>query len=181
MPSSITSWASSRERQAELTTNPSRWRRRVKAGREHGQATVELALILPIVAVIGWAFVELGLVLRDNVLCVHAAREAARALAVGEDPVAAAQRRSGLGSDLVVTFDRDTGAATVVLALGRRLPLLGRIAPGATLRQQATMRVETLVVAAHDADDLQRHPQQVEGLGLTQRFVAVPTLGRLHA
>ncbi len=121
---------------------PSRWWRRAGKRRQCGQATVELALILPLVAIIGWAFIEVGLLLRDNVLCVHAAREAARALAVGEDPVAAAQRRSGLGTELVVTFDRETGTATVVLALGRRLPLFGRLAPGASLRQQATMRIE---------------------------------------
>ena len=155
---------------------PSRWWRRAGKQGQCGQATVELALVLPLVAVIGWAFLEVGLVLRDNVLCVHAAREAARALAVGEDPVAAAQRRSGLGPELVVTFDRETGTAVVVLALGRRLPLFGRLAPGASLRQQATMRIESLAAQLTQ----QRRVQEVEGFRFAQRLVPVSALGRLH-
>ena len=112
-------------------------------GRERGQSTVELALVLPLVALVGWALLEVGLVLRDNVLCIHAAREAARALAVGEDPVVAAQRRSGLGSSLVVTVDAESGRAAVALPLAPRLPLLGRLVSGATIREEATMRLET--------------------------------------
>lgn len=160
-----------------MTDTPSRWWRRAEKPHQCGQATVELALLLPVVATIGWAFIEVGLLLRDNVLCVHAAREAARALAVGEDPVAAAQRRSGLGTELVVTFDRQTGTATVVLALGRRLPLFGRLAPEASLRQQATMRIEAL----SGSPPLQRSLQELESLGLAQRLVPVAALGRLHA
>lgn len=109
---------------------------------EHAQATVELALVLPVVVVLALAFVELALVVRDTVLCVHAAREAARAWAVGEDPVAAAHQRSGLGDELRVTVDEATGVTTVELPLAARLPLLGRVVGGASLRQQAVMRRE---------------------------------------
>jgi Flp pilus assembly protein TadG len=110
--------------------------------REGGQSTVELALVLPVVAVVALALVDIGLVLRDNVLCVHAAREAARALAVGEDPVAAARSRSGLGTALAVNVDAATGTVSVELPLAGRLSILSRLAGGANLRQRATMRIE---------------------------------------
>ena len=111
--------------------------------RERAQSTVELALVLPIVAMVALALLDVGLLMRDNVLCVHAAREAARAQAVGEDPVQAAQVRSGLGPALTVTVDPATGTATVELSLASRLPVLGRLVGGAHLRQQASMRRET--------------------------------------
>jgi Flp pilus assembly protein TadG len=119
-----------------------RRRRSLRVRSEAGQATVEFALVLPLVAIVGWATLELGLVMRDNVLCAHAAREAARALAVGEDPVAAAQSRSGFGTELLVTVDRATGTATVELPLAPRLPLLSSVVGSASIRQQAVMRIE---------------------------------------
>ncbi len=111
--------------------------------RERAQSTVELALVLPIVAMVALGLLDVGLLMRDNVLCVHAAREAARALAVGEDPVSAAQVRSGLGTALAVSVDPSTGTATVELSVASRLPVLGRLIPSAHLRQQASMRPET--------------------------------------
>ena len=50
-----------------------------------GQAAVELALVLPLLAVLVLGLVQTGLIVRDQVLVVHAAREAARAVAVRED------------------------------------------------------------------------------------------------
>ena len=140
---------------------------------ERGQATVELALVLPVVAVVAMALVDVGLVLRDNVLCVHAAREAARALAVGEDPVAAARRRSGLGSALSVRADPTTGTATVELDLSARLPVLGRLLPGAKLRESATMRMEVMRAPPRSA---QGRAQEGEGERFVERFVAVAAL-----
>lgn len=110
--------------------------------REQGQSTVELALVLPVVAVIALALVDVGLLLRDSVLCVHAAREGARAQAVGEDPVAAARARSGLGSALTVTVDPTAGTVSVELPLAGRLSILGHLAGGAVLREHASMRIE---------------------------------------
>ena len=53
---------------------------------EEGQATVELALLLPVVVVLLLAVLQLGLVARDVVLVAHAAREASRVAAVDDDP-----------------------------------------------------------------------------------------------
>jgi Flp pilus assembly protein TadG len=110
--------------------------------REGGQSTVELALVLPVVAIVALSLIDIGLVIRDNLLVVHAAREAARAQAVGEDPVTAARARSGLGSALTVSANASTGTVTVELPLTGRLFILNRLAGGATLRQRATMRIE---------------------------------------
>ena len=140
---------------------------------ERGQATVELALVMPVVAVVAMALLDLGLVMRDNVLCVHAAREAARALAVGEDPVGAARRRSGLGSALSVTTDATTGTATVELDLSARLPVLGRLVPGAKLRQSATMRMEVMRGPPRSSKP---SPENGESKFLVERFVAVAAL-----
>ena len=60
--------------------------------REGGQATVEVALLLPLLATMLLAVVQVGLVVRDQVLVTHAAREAARAAAV--DPTEDAAREA---------------------------------------------------------------------------------------
>lgn len=58
---------------------------RPSPGDDGGQAAVELALVLPVVFVLLVAVVQVGLVVRDQVLVVHAAREVARELAVREE------------------------------------------------------------------------------------------------
>jgi Flp pilus assembly protein TadG len=55
---------------------------RLAARPDSGQASVELALVLPLVFAMLFAVVQVGLVVRDQVLVVHAAREAVRELAV---------------------------------------------------------------------------------------------------
>ena len=47
-------------------------------GRDRGQAAVETALVLPLIMAVALAFVQVGLLVRDHILVVHAAREAAR-------------------------------------------------------------------------------------------------------
>ena len=56
-----------------------------RAGRrdDRGQATVEVALMLPVLVILAMALVQVGLVARTTVLVHHAAREGARAAAVG--------------------------------------------------------------------------------------------------
>jgi Flp pilus assembly protein TadG len=52
--------------------------------RDDGQAAVELALALPVVLVLLFGIVQVGLLVQAQVLLVHAAREAAREVAVQE-------------------------------------------------------------------------------------------------
>lgn len=65
---------------------------------EGGQATLELALALPALALLLAALVEVGLVVSDQARLWHAAREAARVAAVDPDheDVQAAAERPGL-------------------------------------------------------------------------------------
>ena len=121
-------------------------------GREdEGQAAVELALVLPLVTVVILAVVQVGLLVRDQVLVVHAAREAAREAAVQPAPDAprqAALAGSGLEGDrLAVTVSDRGGAGSRVRVEVRyrtpsRVPVVGPMVGDVTLRATATMRVE---------------------------------------
>ena len=118
---------------------------------DEGQASVELALVLPLVVTLLLAVVQLGLLVRDQILVVHAAREAVREAAV--DPAADAPRKAALASS-TLDESRMTVTATGRGATGSRVrvevayraptavPLLGSTLGDLTLRASATMRVE---------------------------------------
>jgi Flp pilus assembly protein TadG len=115
---------------------------------DRGQATVELALLLPIVALIVWSMLEGILVARDQLLLSHAAREAARNYAVHQsivDATKAAIERSGLGADVhvVVTTDAN-GIARVRASLNEseRLPLLGSFVSNIELSSELSIVIE---------------------------------------
>jgi hypothetical protein len=65
-------------------------RRRSLGADERGQAVVELALVLPLVALFTLAALQVTLVARDQLAIELAAREAARAASVSADPHGAA-------------------------------------------------------------------------------------------
>ena len=123
--------------------------RRVRG--DGGQASVELALVLPLVMVLLLAVVQLGLLVRDQILVVHAAREAAREAAV--DPAADAPRRAALagstlaGSRLTVTSTGRGAAGSrvrveVTYSPSTGVPLVGAAVRNVILRASTTMRVE---------------------------------------
>jgi TadE-like protein len=118
---------------------------------DRGQATVELALALPLVVLLLLALVQGGLVVRDQILVTHAAREAARAAAVDADPAAAerAARSAGpLRSDrLHVRLDgrgRAGSRATAHVSYDAptRVPLAGSLFGDVRLQATASMRAE---------------------------------------
>jgi TadE-like protein len=125
--------------------------RRHRGGRDAGQATVELALVLPLVALVLVALVQAVVVARDQLLVVHAAREAARAAAVDPAPGAAlhAAERSGPLDpgrlDVDVSGRGAPGSRVRTVVRYREpadLPVVGRLLGDVTLRAEATMRVE---------------------------------------
>lgn len=59
---------------------------------DRGQAAVELALCLPVVMLVLLGVVQVGVVVRDELLVQQAAREAARAASVSSAPSVAAGR-----------------------------------------------------------------------------------------
>jgi hypothetical protein len=86
---------------------------------EHGQASVELVALLPLVAVLAGLLWQ-GVVAGQAVwLAGSAARAAARARAVGTDEHAAARRvlPARLERDLVVRRDRSGGGVRVAIAV----------------------------------------------------------------
>ena len=126
---------------------PARLRRRGTSG----QAAVELALVLPVLALLVLALLQVALVVRDQVLVVHAAREAARAAAVEPSPGAprsAAVAASSLDPDrLLVSVSpaRATGATVAVTVSYRSetyAPIIGSLLPDVVVRGGASMRRE---------------------------------------
>ena len=118
---------------------------------DEGQAAVELALVLPLVAILLLALVQVGLIVRDQILVIHAAREAAREAAVdaGSDVpgrAAAASSTLDAGRLTVESSDRGGPGSRVEIRVSYRaptdVPLVGGALPDITLEASATMRVE---------------------------------------
>ncbi len=119
--------------------------------RDRGQAAVETALVLPLIMAVALALVQVGLLVRDHVLVVHAAREAARAAAVDpttEAAVSAALAATNLDPNrMLVETDggRTTGGllrVTVSFRPEPSVPLVGRFFPSVTIQEALTVRVE---------------------------------------
>jgi len=118
---------------------------------ERGQAAVELALALPLLALLALSLLQVVLVARDQVLLTHAAREAAREAAVAGD--AGAARRGALAGArldadrLVVDAAGRAGVGSrVTVTLRYRsptdVPVVGRLVGDVHLAASVTMRVE---------------------------------------
>lgn len=126
-------------------------RRALGSPREAGQASVELALLLPLVLLLFLAVLQVGLVAKDVVLVAHAAREAARAAATDPHPDAAwraAEASGGLRADRldVAVRGRDGEGSRVEVAVSYRIPtavpLAGALVGDIPVVRTVTMRVE---------------------------------------
>ena len=118
---------------------------------ERGQATVELTLCLPVLALVLAVLVEVGLLVGDQLRLWHAARETARVAVVDSDPneIRAAAEHGGLGPlDIEIEpkfSDRSTGEPLTVTLTFRsegHLPLLGTLISSRDMTSTATMRIE---------------------------------------
>lgn len=118
-----------------------------------GQAAVELALTLPLVALLLLGLAQITLVARDQLLVVHAAREGAREAAVDRTGGAAGARAAAVrGSGLkegrleVETSHIGRGSDMVLVRVKYRsqtdLPLVGSLLPDVQMRAKAAMRSE---------------------------------------
>jgi Flp pilus assembly protein TadG len=116
-----------------------------------GQATVEAALVLPFVLLLLLAVVQVGVLVRAQVLVTHAAREAARAAAVDADDhdvTLAAQQATTLDPQhmSVTVTGRGQRGSEVTVRVGYRaptdVPLIGALLGDVDLDGEATMRVE---------------------------------------
>ena len=118
---------------------------------DRGQTTVELALVLPLAVALLLLVIQVGLVVRDELLVVHAAREGARAAAVGLDGAkvrAAVEAAGPLRADRLraqVTRTSADGGQVVVTVRYRSvtdLPLVGALVPDLDLVERVQMREE---------------------------------------
>jgi Flp pilus assembly protein TadG len=113
---------------------------------------VELALCLPLLAAMGLALLQVTLVVRDQVVLTHAAREAAREAAVSAEP-GAARRAALAGAHLdpdrldVEIRGRGRIGSRVTVTLRylapTDLPLIGGLVGDVHLTATVSMRVET--------------------------------------
>jgi len=120
----------------------------VNRRRDGGQATVELALVLPVVALLLLAIIQFTVVGHGEVVTVHAAREGARAAAVGADDGAvraAVVRQSSLPAgrvEITVSRDRETVTVTVRYRQATDIAMVGPLIPDVDHTASATMRRE---------------------------------------
>ena len=113
-----------------------------------GQATVELAVLLPVVAVLLLAVAQIALLARERVLVTHAAREGARVAAVGGGASAVRTAVVGAGEldpaavEVRVQRRAEVVEVEVVYRARTDLPLVGALMDDATMTARATMRLE---------------------------------------
>jgi Flp pilus assembly protein TadG len=117
----------------------------MRGRRDEGQATVELALVLPFLVLLVLVVVQFGLVVRDRIELAHVARAAARAAV--EDPTsstvtAAARRAADLDpSRLRVALSGgrsvgDTVTVVVRFTSATDVPLAGALIPDVTFTER---------------------------------------------
>jgi hypothetical protein len=122
--------------------------------RELGQATVELALVLPVVVVLLLVAVQVALVARDQLLVVHAARVAVREVSVNgprTSPRGVVVRSVPLLKQNEVSTETSYqgGSPSMVIVSVRYrsqtdVPLVGRLFPKIVLEAKAAMRDESV-------------------------------------
>ncbi len=115
--------------------------------RDPGQATVELALCLPMLCVLLLGVVQVAVVVRDQLSVELAAREAARAAAVAADASGAGTSAARAAVRLAPLDVRiSTGDATVTATVRyvdhTDVPLIGMLLPDVTVSADVTMRLE---------------------------------------
>lgn len=115
---------------------------------QRGQATVELALLLPVVVLVALAVIQVAVVARSQILVVDAARAGARAASVRAGAAAAAARATpGLRADRLELTESSAGPGGDVEVQVRyrtptEVPLVGALFGEPTLEATVTMAVE---------------------------------------
>ena len=114
---------------------------------DRGQATVELALALPLICLLLFGIVQVAVLGRDQLAVQLAAREAARAAAVAVDPAAAGTRAAHQAvalRPLIVDLREADGTVTasVFFTDHTDVPLIGALLPDVLLTATVTMAVE---------------------------------------
>ena len=120
--------------------------------RDGGQATVEVALLLPLTALLLLGVVQVALVAARQVAVTHAAREAARVAAAGGTDEAArqaAERATGLAAgalELEVVRSGGDVRATASYRDPTDVPLVGPLLPPVVEAASVSFRLEDSLV-----------------------------------
>lgn len=114
---------------------------------DDGQATVEFALILPLVVICLGLVVQVLVVVSAHLALENDARTAARVAAVAAEPVVAARNSLDLAGDSRPTrMDVDVSERTVTVTLRRSVdivvPVLDRLLPPIEMTTTLTMALE---------------------------------------
>ena len=114
---------------------------------DRGQATVEFAVVIPLVMMLTFGVIEVALVVRDQAAIELAAREGARAASVAANPAGAGGRAARAATGLTpldVTTTVNTHTVTVAVTYRHRssLPVIGRAVGPISLSASVTMRLE---------------------------------------
>jgi Flp pilus assembly protein TadG len=114
---------------------------------DRGQASVEFAMALPLVAVLILGVVQVVLVARDQLTVELAAREGARAAAVAAAPSAAARRAVDASTELTpLGVHTRTSSGNVSVTVTHRnptnVPILGALIASVDLTATVTMARE---------------------------------------
>ena len=114
-----------------------------------GQATVEIALLLPLVMLLLLGVIQVAVVATRQVAVTHAAREAARAAAAaggtdgdGERAGRAATSLDPARLEIVLTHDAGSVRATVTFRDPTDVPLVGPLVPDLDLVSSVSFREE---------------------------------------
>lgn len=114
---------------------------------DKGQATVELALALPLLCVMVLGMVQVAVIGRSQLAVQLAAHEAVRAAAVSADPQAAATAAANHAVslrplDVQVASDEQTITVTVSYTDHTEVSIVGAVVSDVTLQASATMAFE---------------------------------------
>lgn len=153
--------------------------------RDEGQAATELALVLPLLLLLALLLLQVALVARDQILVVHAAREAAREAAVDPRPASvkqAAIRASGLKpGGLGTELSLGGGSSIVTVRVEYRSPtdvvLIGPLLPDIVVGAKAAMRSEVgqPAVETPDAKKKEQEPRHRKANGASEgQYRGVP-------
>ena len=115
--------------------------------KDRGQATVEFALMAPLVVLCALLLLATLSVCLDTLRLNDIARSAVRSAITSDNPSDAATAIAVLSHVSAITItDESTGLVTVNATMKKRFPLLGRWLPSLSLRGTATMMREPPLV-----------------------------------
>jgi len=115
--------------------------------KQRGQATVEFALVVPLVGLCAIALVAVLSLCLSMLALNDTARNSARAAATSPDPQSAAATIAAVrGATANVQVSNTTGLITVYVTQPARLPIIGKWLPSVRLSAQASIMQEPPIV-----------------------------------